>query len=187
MLVCDMPSYGNENAKSETVEWYTPPEVFKALDVTIDCTGGVPFDVDVASPGAAHVPWIPALRHLTKNENGLTAPWTNKDGDLGFVWCNPPWGGGLMDWCRRLDQHRRYGGSAVALVPARTDTDWWRRLTLGDVIVGFPRDGRVSFVTPSGERPGNPGVGIALVGLGECGKIAVNRTCPHFCDVWKKC
>ena len=180
-LGANMPSYGNE-IQAKTVEWYTPPEVFKALGMS----NGIKFDVDVSSPGSNLVPWIPALRHITKDEDGLRAPWTDSAGDLGFVWCNPPWGSGLIDWCRRLDQHGRCNGSAVALVPARTDTDWWRRLTMGKCLVGFPKNGRVSFVTPSGKRRGNPGVGIALVGFGDRGMLAINMTRPHFCDVWMK-
>jgi hypothetical protein len=67
-------------------EWYSPAKIFDAL--------GVEFDMDVASPGADIVPWIPAKRHLTKVEDGLTTPWK------GFVWMNSPYGlrNGMQAW-----------------------------------------------------------------------------------------
>ena len=58
-------------------EWYTPSPIFEA--------SGCRFDLDVASPGAEIVPWIPADRHFTAADNGLERDW----GDA-FVWCNPP-------------------------------------------------------------------------------------------------
>jgi hypothetical protein len=63
---------------TSTVEWYAPPEIFEAMEAQ--------FDLDVASPGANVVPWIPAQRHLTREENGLAMEW----GDA-FVWGNFPY------------------------------------------------------------------------------------------------
>ena len=68
--------YNSSDSASVTQEWYTPPKVFEALDAN--------FDMDVASPGAKIVPWIPAKRHLTPVEDGLNTPWE------GFIWLNPP-------------------------------------------------------------------------------------------------
>jgi hypothetical protein len=50
-----------------TVEWFTPPEIFTAMETD--------FDLDVCSPGAEIVPWIPARNHLTKTDNGLVNAW----------------------------------------------------------------------------------------------------------------
>lgn len=62
-------------------EWFTPPQVFKAI--------GCRFDLDVAAPllcycapGAEHVP---CDRRIVCGS--LTKPWH------GFVWMNPPFGG----------------------------------------------------------------------------------------------
>jgi hypothetical protein len=70
--------FNGTDALSDSPEWFTPPIVFEAM--------AVEFDMDVASPGRDRVPWIPARGHLTRADDGLTAPW------VGFVWLNP-----LMD------------------------------------------------------------------------------------------
>ena len=53
--------------ETNTVEWFTPPEIFEAMETE--------FDLDVCSPGAEIVPWIPAKRHLTRSHNGPVADW----------------------------------------------------------------------------------------------------------------
>jgi hypothetical protein len=54
-------------ATTGSEEWYTPSIIFEAL--------GCRFDLDVASPGADVVPWIPADRHFTVADNGLERDW----------------------------------------------------------------------------------------------------------------
>jgi hypothetical protein len=73
-----------------TDEWFTPPEVFDAL--------GIDFDLDPAAPPSG-VPWIPANRHFSKADDGLTQPWT------GRVWLNPPYGRETRRWLARLAEH----------------------------------------------------------------------------------
>ena len=94
------------NAETTSIEWYTPPRVFDAMAVT--------FDMDVVSPGADVVPWIPARKSLTIRENGLTTPWE------GFVWMNPPYGlrNGMQCWLDKFIDH----GDGVCLLPDRTST-----------------------------------------------------------------
>ena len=46
----------HEPCIGETSEWYTPPEIFKALRLT--------FDLDPCSPGPGH--WVPAKQFYTK-------------------------------------------------------------------------------------------------------------------------
>jgi hypothetical protein len=79
----------HEQSAGASSEWRTPPYVFTKL--------GCEFDLDVASPGAEHVPWIPANHHLTRNS--LTLSW----GDA-FCWMNAPFGGrmGLVPWLMRV-------------------------------------------------------------------------------------
>lgn len=93
----DIAGISNEND-----EWYTPPWMFEAL--------GVQFDLDPCSPGAPPSN-VPALRHLTKAENGLTAEWAGK------IWLNPPFSS-KRPWYERLVAH----GNGIALMPARTET-----------------------------------------------------------------
>ena len=71
----------------------------------------VEFDMDPASPGRNAVPWIPAKKHLTKADDGLTTQWE------GFVWLNPPYGlrNGMQKWIDRFVEH----GNGVILLPIR--------------------------------------------------------------------
>ena len=91
----------------ETDEWYTPAWMFRAI--------ATEFDLDPCSPGVPPSS-VPAKRHLTKAENGLTAEWS------GSVWLNPPFSG-KRPWYERLVQH----GDGIALMPARTETTTCRR------------------------------------------------------------
>jgi DNA N-6-adenine-methyltransferase (Dam) len=83
---------------NSSVEWFTPPEIFEAMETV--------FDLDVASPGANVVPWIPARSHLTRSEDGLKQRWR------GYVWMNPPYG-------LRRNPHPKPGGDRVCGVARR--------------------------------------------------------------------
>jgi hypothetical protein len=104
-----MPGFCHECSRGQSVEWYTPPEVFEALAIS--------FDLDPAAP-AGGVPWVPAERFLSQSENGLVQPWA------GRVWLNPPYGRGTAEWLERLARH----GDGLALVFARTDTRWYQEI-----------------------------------------------------------
>ena len=121
-------------------EWYTPAAIFDAL--------GIEFDLDPCSPGPLVVPWIPARTHYTQAENGLTQPWH------GRVWLNPPYGPGLDRWLRRFCAHR----NGIALVFARTDTQWFHTYAVRADAVCFTR-GRIAFVSPAtlSDHCGGPG------------------------------
>lgn len=99
--------FAYESAHNESKEWYTPRYIFDSL--------GAEFDMDVCSPGADVVPWIPARHHLTLIDDGLTADWR------GFVWMNPPYGTDTPHWMRKLWYH----GNGIGLVFARPDTQWF--------------------------------------------------------------
>lgn len=86
-------------------EWYTPPHIFHALDLR--------FDLDPCAPRGG-VDWIPAERHYSVHDDGLSQPWE------GRVWLNPPYGPHTAKWLGRLVEH----GDGIALVFARTDTRW---------------------------------------------------------------
>lgn len=127
-----MPARGftHESTYNESKEWYTPKHVFDMLRIC--------FDLDPCSPGADIVPWIPAKKHLTILEDGLSAAWQ------GRVWMNPPYGMQTPNWMRRLSEH----GNGIALVFARTDTRWFHKyIPLADAIC-FIR-GRIQFIPAS--------------------------------------
>lgn len=76
---------------------YTPAWVFERM--------GLEFDLDVCSPPGG-VPWVPAARHLTMEDDGLTTPWE------GRVWMNPPYSKATA-WVTKFIAHR----NGVCLVP----------------------------------------------------------------------
>ena len=115
-----------------TVEWYTPPELFAKL--------GIHFDLDVAAPRGG-VPWVPADRYLTPDDNGLMAEWT------GRVWCNPPYGEIGHRFIERMCEHR----NGIALVPSRTETRWWQMAAQSADLTCFLRE-RLHHVRPDGTR-----------------------------------
>lgn len=120
----------------ENDEWYTPSWMSRALSIE--------FDLDPCSPGAPPST-IPARRHLTKADNGLTADWS------GSVWLNPPFSG-KRPWYDRMLIH----GDGIALMPARTEThDLQTYMQAADAIL-FLR-GRIYF--ERGSRPGGNGTG----------------------------
>jgi hypothetical protein len=102
--------YNSSDAGTASAQWFTPPKVFDVM--------GVEFDMDVASPGAEIVPWIPAKQHLTPAEDGLKTSWK------GFIWCNPPYGlrNGMQAWITKFIGHR----NGVILLPGYTYTQWFQ-------------------------------------------------------------
>lgn len=138
-------------------EWYTPPEIFSALDVI--------FDLDPCSPqGGSHVP---TKDYLTKSDDGLSHNW------YGFVWMNPPFGGrnGHIPWLKKFLQH----GDGIALVRAYTSAGWFHDYAVKADCMVFPR-GKTKFIREDGSIGKSPGSGIVLLGVGETAVNAL-RNC----------
>ena len=157
--------FTHESAKSNTIEWYTPKYIFDVI--------GLEFDLDVCSPGNHIVPWIPAKKHLTINDDGLNATWS------GTVWCNPPYGRETAKWMKRMLEH----GNGIALVFARVDTNWFHNYCLEATAILFLNK-RINFIRhdqvhkyTTGEKICNSGSGAGsmLVAYGEkCEKALFN-------------
>lgn len=128
-------------------EWYTPPEIFAALDLT--------FDLDPCSPGPGH--WVPAARVYTKQDDGLAQPW------VGRVFVNPPFGGrhGHLPWIERFLSH----ANGIAIVRAYTSAGWFHAYAIRAQAMLFPR-GKTKFVRPDGSVGSSPGHGIVLLAMG---------------------
>jgi phage N-6-adenine-methyltransferase len=125
---------------SESDEWYTPRRVIDAL---VGWWGQI--DLDPCS-NSLDTPNVPAKHHMTSADNGLSLPW------LGKVYMNPPYGREIAEWVEYLcDQYERGNiAQAVALVPSRTDTEWFSRMR------DFPRcfiRGRLSFIGGNSPAP----------------------------------
>jgi len=83
--------------------------------------GGI--DLDPCS-NSHTTPNVPAATHYTRDDDGLAQPWQ------GCVFMNPPYGREIDDWIGKLVDEYTHGkvAEAIALVPSRTDTQWWQRL-----------------------------------------------------------
>lgn len=149
----------HEPTRGKNDEWLTPPEIVEACG---------PFDLDPCAPITR--PWTTAARHLTIDDDGLTADW----GDDEVVWCNPPYGRQTWEWLNRLAAHP---GGGVALTFARTETagffsSVWRR---ADYLLFL--EGRLHFHYVDGTRAtANAGAPSVLIGYGDEGIDRV-RSC----------
>lgn len=94
---------------SETDEWATPDSIFNSLNREFH------FTLDVCASESNKKCAI----YYDKEKNGLSQVWD------GTVWMNPPYGRTIGSWLKKAMD---YGtkGVAVCLIPARTDTKWWR-------------------------------------------------------------
>jgi hypothetical protein len=75
------------------------------------------------------------LADPAQTENGLRDPWGygvfggfNVGTRSGLVYVNPPYGSALADWSQKIAAEANAGLEIVALVPSRTDTDWFHTL-----------------------------------------------------------
>ena len=61
--------------------------------------------------------------------DGLRSPWVDARGNPGRVYMNPPYGLALREWTDRAVAEVENGNAlfVVALVPSKTDTQWWTR------------------------------------------------------------
>ena len=114
---------------SLTDQWATPWYFFDALDrefhFTLDvCAGEYNHKVD---------------RYFDESADGLAQDWT-KD----VCWMNPPYGRVIEKWMAKAAETGRNGGIVVCLVPARTDTAWWRKYAMQASEIRFV-SGRIKF------------------------------------------
>lgn len=120
---------------SASPEHYTPKRV---LDAALECFGGT-IDLDPCS-NSRETPNVPANRYYFEHDDGLAQDWI---ADTLFM--NPPYGRQIDQWVSKLvtAYTERKISTAIALVPARTDTQWFAQLNHYPVC--FVR-GRLTFV-----------------------------------------
>jgi DNA N-6-adenine-methyltransferase Dam len=101
---------------SNTDEWNTPQEILRRVLAVLG-----EIDLDPCS-NSIESPNVPAKSHYTESMDGLSKEW------CGRVYMNPPYGDVIGDWTKKLVSEYRAGRvtQALALVPARTDTQWFR-------------------------------------------------------------
>jgi hypothetical protein len=123
---------------SASDEWYTPPHIF---ELALDVMGEVDLDPS----------WHPdspvrATTTYAEADDGLARSWRGK------TWMNPPYGREIGEWIDKLVDEYEAGRvtEALALIPARVDTQWFRRLD------PFPRCfvyGRLTFSNSENSAP----------------------------------
>lgn len=152
-LGISMGGHERTTVVGETDGWLTPPEIIEALG---------PFDLDPATPRV--MPWQTAARRYTIDDDGMAQPWH------GRVWLNPPYGRDAWRWVDRLADH----GDGIALLFARTDTEWFRSTVWGRADALLFLHGRLRFHKASGDQitrntSGGAGAGApsVLVAFGE--------------------
>jgi DNA N-6-adenine-methyltransferase (Dam) len=140
-----------------TSEWFTPPSIFDALKLE--------FDLDPCSPGPGH--WVPARKIYTEANDGLDQPWE------GLVFMNPPFGGrnGHVPWLRKFLDH----ANGIAVVRAYTSSAWWHNHMPRAELICFPR-GKTKFIRPDGSIGRAPGHGVALIGMGDVARSALEAS-----------
>jgi hypothetical protein len=133
---------------SESSEWYTPAPIVERVVATL---GEVDLD-----PSWHPESLVRASSAYTVADDGLAQRWS------GRVYLNPPYGREIDAWIEKLVAEYEAGTvtEAIALVPARVDTEWFRRLDQ------FPRCfvyGRLKYANSSNPTP----FPSAIVYLGE--------------------
>jgi DNA N-6-adenine-methyltransferase (Dam) len=130
---------------SESAEHYTPAGFLDAVRAVF---GDFP-DLDPCSNSRAR-PNVQARTHYTAADDGLARPW------FGRVFWNPPYGEEIAAWIAKFRHEWQRGAvrEAIGLLPARTDTEWFDRLTsdVEDFAICFLQ-GRLTFVGNADAAP----------------------------------
>lgn len=128
---------------SKDMTWQTPPEVWQNV---LSRLGIQQFDLDPCSPDDGQRS-IPCVNRYALADDGLSRSW----GDSGsVVWVNPPYGKALSLWIDKMVAEAILGVKVIALVPARTGTNWWHKALEGGGKPEFLR-GRLRFVGQDGK------------------------------------
>jgi len=114
---------------SNSAEWATPQDFFNKLDEEFHFTLDPCATAENAKCG----------KFFTKEQDGLAQDW-----GVETVFCNPPYGKDIGKWCQKCFEHAAWGGTAVMLIHARTDTRWFHEWVYGKAEIRFIR-GRLHF------------------------------------------
>ena len=98
-----------------------PHTPFAIIQAVLACLGEIDLD-PCSDPQASSV--VPAKKRFFQAEDGLTPGWH------GSVYLQPPANDDICHWVNKLCSEYESGqvGGAIALLPARVDTDWFDRL-----------------------------------------------------------
>ena len=134
--------------KAGTVEWYTPPEIIRALGR---------FDLDPCTSAQAIAINHSAKNYFTRKDNGLKQAWS------GRVWLNPPYDPSIHLFMEKMSEH----GNGIALIYTRCDSAWFQRHVLGQADAVLFLKKRIRFLNKDGQTAGSPGCGSLLAAYGK--------------------
>lgn len=126
---------------SERMDWNTPADVLEFVrrfaPIALDPCSNAGSIVDAAQE------WI-----FDRDGDSLAKDWIAD----GLIYVNSPYGREIIDWIRKCAiQAEENQAEIIALVPARTDTAWWRIASEADGIC-FVR-GRLKFLGAPSNAP----------------------------------
>jgi len=120
----------NVHFSSEKMDWQTPDNV---LDLVRQVA---PIGLDPCTVASNPVG---AARFYTPADSGERQRWRCNTGEI--TYCNPPYGREIVKW---IDAACASWSPTILLVPARTDTKWFRHLAVHANVILFWR-GRIKF------------------------------------------
>lgn len=95
------------------VEWSTPQNFYDNLNREFH------FTLDPCATDENHK----CEKYYTKEANGLLQDWSGET-----VFCNPPYGRKITgEWVKKCFDESHHCKNIVMLIPARTDTKWFRQ------------------------------------------------------------
>lgn len=87
-------------------------------------------------------------KYFTPEVDGLAQDWGGE-----VVWCNPPYGREIGKWVKKCaEESKKNNTTVVALLPARTDTQWFHEYIYHKAEVVFLR-GRLKFGDAKNSAP----------------------------------
>lgn len=143
-LAAHLQPYMREGWKTD--HWETPWPLVRSLEEEFG-----PFELDPAATTES----AKAPRFFTAAEDGLAQPWAPAR-----VFLNPPYSD-IVPWLRKSIEEATRGALVVALLPVRTDRDWWHDILMPHAEIRFQR-GRQRFIGPDGTTIGRPVFASAL-------------------------
>jgi phage N-6-adenine-methyltransferase len=107
--------------------WYTPKELINCIT---KYTGRIGFDPASCQRANENVN---AQLYLTEKQNGLILDWVDwvTQADNQLIWVNPPYSkeaGSMNEWSAKIIRCAELGIKTLALVNARTDTNWFHNM-----------------------------------------------------------
>lgn len=132
-----MANFTKNRFEAATTEWPTPQSFFDRLDAEFA------FDLDPCATNEN----AKCAFFFTKDEDGLVQPW-----GASRVWLNPPYGREMILWLRKAVTESKLGSTVVALIPARTNTRWFKEIASCAaeirLVCGRPKFGGASHGLP---------------------------------------